>query len=226
MADLLVIVPSRGRPQAVDELLNVWQLTATGAADLLVVVDNDDPTLPAYQGLGVNVRVHESTGTRGIVPVLNAAAVEAADRYPMVGFFGDDHRPRTVGWDQALADTLTEMKTGIAYGDDLLRGEDLPTAVAMTSNIVRTLGWMAPPTLAHLFVDDAWRDLGQAIGRLRYVPDVVIEHCHPAIGKGRWDELYRELNDDARYARDRDAYQAYRDSGDFVRDVVKLKELP
>jgi hypothetical protein len=226
LADLLVIVPSRGRPRAVAELLDAWRQTSTGAADLLVVVDDDDPTLPAYRALGVSARVHSSTGTRGIVPVLNAAAVDVATSYPMVGFLGDDHRPRTAGWDATLVADLAEMKTGIVYGDDLLRGETLPTAVAMTSNIVNTLGWMAPPALAHLFVDDAWRDLGTAIGRLRYLPDVVIEHCHPAIGKGQWDELYRELNDDARYARDRDAYQAYRDSGQFAEDVAKLKELP
>ncbi|GGK61462.1 hypothetical protein Sme01_03140 [Sphaerisporangium melleum] len=226
MSDLLVIVPSRGRPSAVAELLDSWRQTTGGAAELLVVVDDDDPALPAYRALDVQVRVHASTGTRGIVPVLNAAAIEAAESYPMVGFFGDDHRPRTQAWDVTLAEALAELKTGLVYGDDLLRGEALPTAVAMTSNIVTTLGWMAPPTFTHLWVDNVWHDLGHTLGRLRYLPGVVIEHMHPAAGKGQWDELYKTVNDDSMYARDKAAYKAYHESGQFDRDVAALRTLP
>lgn len=225
MADLLMLVPSRGRPAAVADLADAWEKTSAGAADLLVVADDDDPELPGYQQLGVDVRVHASTGSRGIVPVLNAAAVEAAARYRMVGFMGDDHRPRTTGWDERLVDQLGELGTGIVYGDDLLRGESLPTAVAMTSDIIRALGYMAPPTLRHLFVDNVWYDLGHALGNIRYLPDVTIEHLHPAIGKGQWDDLYRELNADTTYAQDRDAYNAYNASGRFAEDVGKVRRV-
>jgi hypothetical protein len=225
VSDLLVIVPSRGRPGAVAELARAWAETAAGVADLLVVVDDDDPELPSYQRLGVDIRVHASTGSRGIVPVLNAAAVEAAGRYRMVGFLGDDHRPRTTGWDKRIVDQLDELGTGIVYGDDLLRGEALPTAAAMTSDIILALGCMAPPALRHLFVDNVWYDLGHAIGKIRYLPDVTIEHLHPAIGKGQWDDLYRELNADTTYAQDRDAYNAYNTSGAFAEDVDKVRRI-
>ena len=225
MSDLLMIVPSRGRPAAVAELAHAWAETSAGAADLLVVVDDDDLALSDYQKLEVEIRVHASTGSRGIVPVLNAAAVEAAGRYRMVGFMGDDHRPRTLGWDKRIVDQLDGLGTGIVYGDDLLRGEALPTAVAMTSDIVLALGYMAPPALRHLFVDNVWYDLGHVIGRIRYLPDVTIEHLHPAIGKGQWDELYRELNADATYVLDRAAYNAYKISGGLAGDVDKVRRI-
>jgi hypothetical protein len=225
VADLVMIVPSRGRPDAVADLQRAWSKTTSGAADLLVVVDDDDPELPAYRRLDVNVRVHASAGSRGIVPVLNAAAAACVRTYRMVGFAGDDHRPRTPKWDARMAEALDDLGTGIVYGDDLLRGEALPTAVAMTSDIVHTVGYMAPPTLRHLFVDNVWADWGRAIARLRYLPDVVIEHLHPAIGKGAWDELYRELNADASYTRDREAYNGYHASGWFDGDVAKLRKL-
>ncbi|HEY9370048.1 hypothetical protein [Streptomyces sp.] len=225
MADLLMLVPSRGRPSAVAELAHAWAATSKGAADLLVVVDDDDPELPRYRDLGVNLRVHVSSGSRGIVPVLNAAAVEAAGRHRMVGFMGDDHRPRTAGWDKRIVDQLNQLKTGIVYGDDLLRGEALPTAVAMTSDIIRALGYMAPPALKHLFVDNVWYDLGHALDRIRYLPDVTIEHLHPAIGKGQWDDLYRELNAESTYGQDRDAYDAYNASGEFSADVDKVRQF-
>lgn len=225
MADLVMMVPSRGRPAAVADLLKAWRETSAGVADLLVVVDDDDPELPGYRQLSVDLRVHESAGTRGIVPVLNAAAVDLAQRYRKVGFMGDDHRPRTAAWDRDVADVLDDLGTGIVYGNDLLRGEALPTAVAMTSDIVRALGYMAPPSLQHLFVDNIWADWGRALDRLRYLPDVVIEHLHPAIGKGDWDDLYRELNADAAYTRDRAAYDDYHSSGWFAGDVAKLRKL-
>jgi hypothetical protein len=43
---------------------------------------------------------------------------------------GDDHRPRTKGWDRRLIDAIESLggAPGIAYGDDKLQGAALPTA--------------------------------------------------------------------------------------------------
>jgi hypothetical protein len=89
---------------------------------------------------------------------------------------GDDHFPRTHGWDQAYLDALRELGTGIVYGNDLLQGHRLPTQCAMTADIVRRWGYMALPTLRHMYVDNFWRDLGNAADCLRYLPEVVVEH--------------------------------------------------
>jgi hypothetical protein len=91
---------------------------------------------------------------------------------------GDDHLPRTPGGDRLLLDGLADMGGGFAYGNDLYQGEILPTAVAVSSPIVAALGWMCLPALNHMFVDDVWKALGGATNRLRYLPDVVIEHLH------------------------------------------------
>jgi hypothetical protein len=119
---------------------------------------------------------------------------------------------------------LRELGTGIVYGNDLYQGEALPTAPAMTADIVRTLGFMAPPTLRHLYCDNFWLDLGKAAECLRYLPNVVIEHMHPAAGKAQWDEGYRRANAPAQYQRDGDAYREYL-AGSFVDDVEKVRRL-
>lgn len=200
MADLVVIVPSRGRPQNIGRLVDAWLDTTLADTDLVVAVDEDDPQLDEYQAVRLpfagTLRIGQRQRLGG---TLNAAVQEVLDGYygeppTAVGFMGDDHLPRTEGWDSMLVDALTQVGSGIVYGDDLLQGERLPTAAFMTADIVRTLGWMVPPGLVHLYIDDAWRELGRAMGRLRYLPQVVIEHLHPAAGKAQMDDRYREVN--------------------------------
>jgi len=71
---------------------------------------------------------------------LNLIANKYADKYEYIAFMGDDHRPRTIGWDQKLVDSIADINNGIAYGNDLFQGINLPTAVLLKSSIVKTLG--------------------------------------------------------------------------------------
>jgi hypothetical protein len=137
---------------------------------------------------------------------------------------GDDHRPRTRGWDAAYLEALHDLGTGIVYGDDLLQGANLPTQCAMTSNIVQALGCMAPATLRHMYVDNAWRALGEAAGCLRYLPEVVVEHLHPVAGKAEWDDNYRRVNAPEMYGHDADAFGEYL-RGQFAEHVAKVQRL-
>jgi hypothetical protein len=224
-ADLLVIVPSRGRPQHIAALWDEWQVTTIGSAQLLVAVDDDDPTLGDYEKVCADRGIELTVGPRlRMCPTLNKVAVERAPHHFAIGFMGDDHRPRTAGWDQSYLDTLQELNTGIVYGNDLLRGETLPTQVAMTADIIQTLGYMVPPGVIHLFADNTFYDLGHEIDRIRYLPDVIVEHLHPAAGKGEWDAGYVEVNSDSQYETDRAAYQNWLEHGLAV-DAAKLKAL-
>lgn len=205
MSDLLVIVPSRGRPANIIELLDAWRYTlAERRTDLLVAVDEDDPERAGYEGalnyadFELVIRPRERVG-----PTLNRLAIERAPKHFAVGFMGDDHRPRSEDWDEAMVAALREMGSGIVYGNDLLQGERLPTAVAMTSDIIQALGYMVPPGLVHMYLDNFWLGLGRELGRIRYLPEVVIEHVHPLAGKAEWDDGYREVNAAETYAADR-----------------------
>ena len=147
------------------------------------------------------------------------------DRQPFaIGFMGDDHRPRTVGWDTAYLEALRELGSGIVYGNDLLQGERIPTQVAMTTDIVRELGFMAPPVLKHLYVDNFWRDLGTAAGCLRYLSNVVVEHMHPIAGKAPWDDGYARVNAPTMYSGDANAYAKWA-AMDLAAAVEKVRAL-
>jgi len=216
-----MLVPSRGRPDNIVALLESWQVTSGGAAELLVAVDDDDPELDRYRALDVSLEV----GPRlRLGPTLNKLAVERARDHFAIGFLGDDHRLRTKGWDQFIVKELHDLGTGIVYGDDLLQRERLPTAVAMTSDIITTLGYMVPPGLIHMYADNAWLVLGKELGRIRYLPDVVIEHMHPIAGKAPVDVGYAEVNSPGMYARDGAVFQRWLRER-MSTDVARLKEI-
>lgn len=224
MAELLMIVPTRGRPQAAFELAKAWQETTSTdhAAALLFLVDDDDPELPGYGALGQQgPNVHVGPRLR-MGPTLHKASMEYADRYPMIGFMGDDHRPRTPNWDTRYIAALREMGTGIVYGDDMFQGERIPTQVAMTSDIVKAMGGMVPGGLVHLYIDDLWKKVGERLGCLRYMPSVVIEHMHPAAGKAQWDDRYAEVNAPEVYSGDQARLEAWIASGalDQIAEVL------
>lgn len=224
--DLVVIVPSRGRPEAAVELATAFR--ATGAsARLVFAVDDDDETRAQYaQALKVypDTTIHYGRSPSNMVTALNTTAGLYQNEAFAIGFMGDDHRPRTDGWDKAYVGVLRHMGTGIVYGNDLLQGRRIPTQCAITADIVRTLGHVAPPSLTHLFVDNYWRALAEAAGRLRYLPDVVVEHMHPVAGKADWDDGHKRVNAPDMYERDRRAYQQYV-AEHLLGDIAKVRAL-
>lgn len=223
---LLVIVPTRGRPQNAARLTKVFEKTGSLNADLAFVADHDDPELPAYLRVVSRLLIHgreDGTG-RGMTASLNWAVSLYADRYDHFGFMGDDHLPRTAGWDAHVLGALNVGGPQVVYGDDLLQGENLPTAAFMPARMVRALGWMAPPVLRHLYVDNFWLELGQALGSLRYLPEIVIEHIHPAAGKTPMDAGYSAVNAPEADDADRRAWLEFRNGGGFADALRRVRE--
>lgn len=208
-----------------EDFINAWATTRT-LAELLIIVDGDDPKLTAYRKVlydltypWVHWLSYDGDTGQGMVPGLNwGVSTSIAKRHDVVGFMGDDHRPRTLGWDALLE---VPARTRIAYGDDLLQRQSLPTAVAMPRRFVEALGFMAPPELKHLYVDNYWASLGAQVG-LEYVPGAVIEHMHPVAGKAEWDDEYKRVNDGALYQADANAFHKYVGEGRLEEDVQKI----
>lgn len=221
---LIVVVPSRGRPDNIDELIDAMADTCRIVTCLWVCVDEDDPELERYrQVMADNVsneldRLIVGEPSR-IGPILNRVMPEAAEISDYIAFMGDDHRPRTVGWDEIYVNTLKDLGTGVVYGNDLYQGPNIPTQVAMTSNIVRATGYFVPPGAKHLYLDNMWADIGRATA-LRYIPDVIVEHMHPCAGKAEWDAGYEVNNSQQTYSEDEAIYNAWKQN-----DLPRWAEL-
>lgn len=226
--ELAVIVPTRERPHVITDVIKCFnETTYHDRADvaLCLVVDDDDPTLPEYTAVVDNFfSAQLLTVPPGLhmIGALNyvATAMAALNYAKIIGFMGDDHRPRTWAWDRRIVWALTESP-GVAYGNDLLQGATLATAVFITSDVIRRLGYMAPVGLWHLYADNYWIELGRETN-LTYLDDVIIEHVHPAAGKAEMDDRYRAVNAAGIYEHDRTELERYmRD--DWHIERLKLK---
>lgn len=187
-----MLLPSRSRSEKIESCIDAWRTTSK-QSDLLVLLDDDDPDLDNYKR---HDDVLYSIGPRiRMCPTVNRA-VKDYPNYKYYGFIGDDHLFRTDGWDEKLISIIENKGNGwgIAYGNDLLKGEALATHCVMSGNILNAIGYMAIPGLIHLYMDDFWMALGSGINSLFYESDVIIEHMHFTIGKSEQDLVYTEAN--------------------------------
>lgn len=210
--DLTIYIPTRGRPEKIYGYETNFYLKTELNTRCVFILSEDDPKLNEYLKLPyigdkpIVVRPEK----RGFVNPLNLGyKIDSARNASFaVGFMGDDHIARSEGWDKSFVDELVNLKSGFVYGDDGFQHEAIPTHIAMTSDIPQTLGYMTYPMLWHLFADNFWLDLGRSLGKITYLPEVFIEHMHPAAGKTNSDPGYEfsgayslHTHDEATYTR-------------------------
>jgi hypothetical protein len=222
MTDLIVLVPTRGRIVNAARLVTAFATTCRANTLLVLGVDEDDPDLNGYRATGGVVEVLTPAGP-GMVGGLNQMVERFGSQATALGFMGDDHCPRTEGWDRHLCDAIEAQGGGVAFGNDLVHGPNLATAAIMDARIPQTLGYMAPPTLRHLYVDNVWLDWGRGLGKLAYRNDVVIEHLHPIVGKADNDDRYEAVNNGTMFTQDKMAYDAYVQNQLSV-DIIRMAE--
>ena len=228
MSDLLVIVPSRGRPQNIARMLDAVHATAKAQTHVHVGVDDDDPELERYRyvmGQAAGEGDELTVGPRkGLTGWTNEIAVGAAGEYPYLASLGDDMVPRTPGWDKALIRGIERMGgTGITYPWDGTR-EDIPEAPFVSSDIVAALGWFFLPEVSHWYGDNVLADLGRGAGCLRHLRAVAVDHLNVAAGRAAPDGTARDNG--RSLDADRDAYYAWRRTrmaGD-IETVAALRE--
>lgn len=219
MKDLLLAVPSRGRPQNIHRLWTAMDATCRGDTGLVVGLDEDDPARPEYpEGPFYVVR----PGLHQVVAWTNELIMPRVDGYRYFGAMGDDNVPSTVGWDVRMMEALG--KTPFAFGNDLypLRPPGaLCCHVFTRSEIIRALGYLGAPALRHSYVDDVWMAWGQATG-ITYLHDVIIEHLHYTAGKAVPDETYQRSA--TLMSSDQAAFSVYcRDELDA--DICKIRQV-
>lgn len=217
---ILIIIPTRERNDKHKEVYD--SVTQTSKyVDVLFGLDEDDAH--NYERIYTSRAKYEVNPRIRMLPTLNLLANKYADKYEYIGFMGDDHRSRTRGWDTRMMQTIGSL--GIAYGDDLNQGEKMCTAVVMSSDIIKALGYMSPPELIHLYADIFWKELGEATGILSYIPSIIMEHMHYTVGKSQPDALYADVNSGEMFSKDGQAYARYKDSGEFAEAVEKVLKI-
>jgi hypothetical protein len=200
---ITVLVPTRQRPQQAFLTYESFKNTVAEAdTNIIFGIDSDEaaPYKDFIPGHSL-FRAHPQ-GSGSFQKVTNTLAVNFGGS--ILGSVGDDHRFKTKGWDSRVTESL--LVPGIAYANDLYQRDILPTAAFISREVYDALGLLALPVCDHLYIDNAWKDIGLGIDSLHYLPDVIIEHLHYTNGKNQIDANYRRTNSVTQFDKDGKAY--------------------
>jgi hypothetical protein len=215
----LVMIGTRNRPtnavRAFEQLKKVSE-----QSDFLIIINEDQVDLyPKIEGVMREVVPEDFWD----IAKANHIVHKYWDSYETITGIDDDCMVTTQSWDVLLATPIKARGYGISYGNDTIQGENLPTKVMISSNIVKGLGFFAPPVLKHLFADNFWKALGRELGALDYFPEVMMEHWHFMNGKAVKDALYDEIYAPNETALAQIAFDGYmRDC--FAQDIERLHQ--
>jgi hypothetical protein len=213
----LVIIATRNRPhnaiRAFEQLKKV-----SVESDFLIVINEDQIDLyPEIEGIIREVAPSDYWD----VAKGNHIVHKYWDSYVTFTGIDDDCMVTTQNWDSLLAEPIKKRGYGLAYGNDTIQGKNLPTKVMISTNIVKSIGYFAPPVIKHLYADNFWKELGTHLNALDYFPEVMMEHWHPINAKAPRDELYDMIYADGEMQSGKLAFDQYmRDC--FSADVEKI----
>lgn len=190
------LLPSKGRPANLARFFEAYRKTGGSTPGMVLLGPSDEggagyPDLP----LGWFYKFCEGE-TQGEKLAEVWATVKDCT---WLGLIGDDCVPETPQWDQQLASELTGWNF-VSCND----GWQAPNRVAncwlMSGDLVRAVGYVFPPGLHHLFVDDVWEELsrrtapcldGAHLWTCRM--DVMVRHAHVLKGEAAADDTHREV---------------------------------
>ncbi len=212
---------TRNRPRAVEQLIE--SMEATGDVPVVaVMVDGPmyDIKWPAHW------KIHESRGHLEMQRALNALLALYPNE-PFYGILTDTHRPQTPDWSRkmvaaagsgsiVICNTTKHRfnpRTGLRRITTLVSGGDL----------TRAIGWVWLDRVTHLYGDDAWEDIGYALGIIKYLPDVIILALLKREGEVPIDANHKRLWRGKSYmASDAAAFEAWK-RDEFPALVKKLE---
>jgi len=189
---IAVLCPSKNRLENCIRLSESYkQHSSSQYSDLYFVIDDDNTE--CYSTLQEN-KIIVPVGRRGIVDPMNRAMPQIQNKYTSIFFMGDDHVFRTQNWDKVFLECIDQLGgVAVVYGNDLHQRHKLASSCLMTTNIIDVLGHIYDPSFNHMWTDNYWMSIGQALNRLIYREDIIIEHMHPGAKKSKMDANYHAV---------------------------------
>lgn len=219
MKKILVMCPSRSadgkRIKNVNNLISSWKETTTGNSDFLLGLDQDDAHhYPSVDNIIVDINPNKLT----VVKKINYLSSKYLDNYEFIQFVGDDCVFKTKDWENIYLESSKNKNYVLFYPNDTYQKDKLPTHPLISTNIIKKIGFMGPPCLEHMYVDNFWLMLGKNLQCLEYFEEIILEHRHPVKGF-ETDEIYAQ--NDSYFARDQKEYINYINFH-FIKDLEKI----
>jgi len=223
MKKLLIICPSRIRPDRILTMLKSFDETKSEGTDIIIYLSDCDPRLEEYK-IALKDRNYEIGKRLPISGVYNHC-VRKNPNYKYYGEVCDDHVYRTKGWDRILIDEIENNGGwGMAWGWGQIHPKEvrLPQAAIMSGNLVKALGFFSTPIITSAYNDRFAIDLCDALKCGFYRPDVIIEHQHVLNDKAKMDDNYRWVLSQETLETGRKQYELWR-STEMNNDIERVK---
>lgn len=206
-ARLLVRMPTRGRPGRAIEVLAKYRELAGMPIQIEVVVDVDDETVDSeflyrVNALGCTVTHGEH---KSKIEACNGGRLKEWD---ILVLGSDDMVPVKQGWAVRIVELYQEHWPnfdGCLHLDDGYAHDRVCTLSILGRRYYEEDRRVYNPLYKSVFCDDEHTEVARLRKRITYVPEVLIEHQHPAAGKGKFDALY--ARNDALWKGDEETYK-------------------
>lgn len=222
------LLPSRGRPASLARFFDAYRHTGGSTPGVVLVSQWDQPNYGGIDlplGWSLAVTNHESQGDK------LAEIWDQVKDCAWLGLIGDDCVPMTPGWDKALLDAL-DGANFVSCNDDWLAPHRAANCWVMSGELVRRVGYIFPPGLQHLFVDDVWETIGRETRCWACRMDILVKHQHVLAGQAAADDTHRlvygsDTSDTGAglWPQDGATYQRWLNEGGAARAIAAVREL-
>lgn len=186
----MIIIPTKGRPKNIERFIETYK--ETGAIlPVTLLINYDERVLYDKIILPKNFYIKEFSNKNSAAECVNQFFRENLD-FDYYGILADDVIPETDNWDIKMKEACGLEK--LAWADDGIQGENLPTHPFIGGNLLRKIGFTAPPHVRHCYVDNFWKLVANVLGRGVYLPDIKLTHHHFLRG-AEMDDTYKNQPD-------------------------------
>lgn len=180
MLPLLIKFASRSRPALFAETFAKWNAVPEHV-DFIVSLDRDDEGLAAYLDFlrdkpNVQTFVGESSCK---VAAINRDVERADFAWSALAVAADDMLPQRVDYAAEIARLMQRHfpdTDGVLHLNDGRAGERCPTMPVLGRKYYDRFNYIFRPEFRSVYCDDALGEVAKGLGKIRYVPDVLIAH--------------------------------------------------
>lgn len=194
------LLPSRRRPTNLSRFCEALNRAKTSTPGLILIQEDEfkDPALAeAYAALPLpeSWSIRPTQGDSQGDKLREVQHLYHSGEW--VGLIGDDQVVETEHWDLKLIEWLKGWNLVSCFDDDWQvhqRGGRIAGTMLWSGELFRAVGYIFPPSMHHVYLDDIWEELGRQSGCWSFQdhvrPDVLISHFHYTRGMSEKDETY------------------------------------
>lgn len=172
----LILLPSLNRPKLLKNFLESYVKTKATTPGL-VLVDKQDPSKEEYLKLDYPKEwTLVLTEGRSMADKINEVWNQFID-LDAVCILNDDHECITEGWDQKCLSAITGTNV-IGTNDNYVAPRRLCGATWWSTKVIKTVGYIFPTGISHLFIDSVWEFLCAKAQCANILMDIIVQHNH------------------------------------------------